>query len=91
MNFLYRLPDIIPNLRIDLREPPKPPKLRKDPVLDAPEEISKWLAERRKRYPRAGKPPVEDKAKELSILEQKLRKKISLISGSARRTQMKVK
>lgn len=41
---IYKLPDYIPNLNLELNSPkPKPPPVRKDPVLDAPEEIEKWL------------------------------------------------
>jgi len=61
--FSYKLPDIIPNLNIDLNAPsfpkPKPPKLRKDPVLDAPEELKKWLDQRRRRYPGRNTPNPE--------------------------------
>lgn len=46
---IYKLPDFIPNLNIELSSQeiqiPKhrPPPLKKDPILDTPDEISKWL------------------------------------------------
>ncbi|CAK66948.1 unnamed protein product (macronuclear) [Paramecium tetraurelia] len=94
---IYKLPDFIPNLNIDLSFPqiltPKyrPPPLKKHPVLDSPDEIKKWLEQRRKRYPNKQKPTVDENAQELSILEIKLRKKILILSGSSRRTQIKAK
>ncbi|CAD8200567.1 unnamed protein product [Paramecium octaurelia] len=94
---IYKLPDFIPNLNIDLSSPEKlipkhrPPPIKKDPVLDAPDEIKKWLEQRRKRYPNKDRPALDENAQELSILEQKLRKKISILSGSCRRTQIKAK
>ena len=39
---MYKLPSIIPNLNIDL----KYVRQKKDPVLDTPDEIKKWLIER---------------------------------------------
>ncbi|CAD8120120.1 unnamed protein product [Paramecium sonneborni] len=96
-NIIYKLPDYIPNLNIELSSPEKlipkhrPPQIKKDPILDAPDEIKKWLEQRRKRYPNKDKPQIDENAQELSILEQKLRKKISILSGSSRRTQIKAK
>lgn len=46
---LFKLPDFIPNLNIELSSPEKlipkhkPPPIKKDPILDAPDEIKKWL------------------------------------------------
>lgn len=87
--FFYKLPEFIPNLNIELNTTPKPkppPRGKRDPVMDTKDEINKWLAERSSRYPKKDRAPLDDKPKELSKLESKLRKKICLLSGSARRT-----
>lgn len=91
-NISYKLPDIIPSLAHELSPPARPraPKVKKDPILDTPDEIKKWLLERRKRFPNPERKEPLDKPKDLSILEQRLRKKISILSGSSRRTQIKV-
>ena len=64
---------------------------KRDPVLDSPEEIRKWIEARKKNYPSANRKDRENIAGELSLLEKRIRKKLVLLTSDGKGLLKKIR
>ena len=69
----------------------KPIQKKKDPVLDSPDEIRKWIEARKRNYPSANRQSTESITGEMSLLERRIRKRLVLITSDGKGLLKKIR